>query len=254
MEETCRLAILITDGGLDAFILSESSGSCVVKKRVEQKWHPDPESQLRNIEDTVYDNADLIDDIPVAVFVETKRMAMIPADAVDDESDMESVASYLFPESGFEPLVSLCGDECVMSMIPAGVLSFIGRTFPVASVKSSLVPLIDKFRKSVGASECMYVNLHDGKVDIIAFSDENLRICTFQEYKELTDALYFIVGAWNTAGFDSSTAELYISGDKESRMQLTPMLRRYIDYVVPARLPSGLPQDVPLCVALDSVL
>lgn len=251
MGEKRRLVILITDGGIDAFLFSESSGQSIVEKHVGRKWQSDRGSMLRNIEDTVYDNPDLIDDIPVCVLVETGRMAMLPVEIADIDPDGQAVASYLFPESGFEPLLSKCGSGCVLNMIPSGILSFIGRTFPGSSVISAFLPLIEKFRTSVGASDRLYVDIHDGKLGLAAFSGERLKLCSFQEYSELTDAVYYIMSTWNAVGFDATAAELYIYGDKDTRMELTPMLRRYLDFVMPVRLPSVLPHDLPLSVALN---
>ena len=53
------------------------------------------------------------------------------------------------------------------------------------------------------------------------------------------DAAYFTLNAWRAHGMDQLTDELQLLGDEQQRAAVTPELREYIKYVMPAVFPAA---------------
>ena len=53
------------------------------------------------------------------------------------------------------------------------------------------------------------------------------------------DAAYFALNAWRTHDLDQLTDELQLTGDGDTRAIMTPVLREYVKYVMPAVYPAA---------------
>ncbi len=56
------------------------------------------------------------------------------------------------------------------------------------------------------------------------------------------DATYFALNAWRTHGMDQLTDELQLLGDNTVRAAMTPELRKFVKYVMPAVYPAAAMQ------------
>ncbi|MBQ2485271.1 MAG: DUF3822 family protein, partial [Muribaculaceae bacterium] len=58
-------------------------------------------------------------------------------------------------------------------------------------------------------------------------------------YRSMDDAAYFILHAYDSLKMNRLSDEIQLSGDRDVREQLTPLLRRFINYVMPAIYPAA---------------
>lgn len=54
------------------------------------------------------------------------------------------------------------------------------------------------------------------------------------------DALYYLMAALHTCDLSPADVEIMLCGDNALRQKLTPMLRKFVGYVMPVVIPSAI--------------
>lgn len=199
---------------------------------------------LRALEDAVYDNPMLLLDFKrVTVIHDTTRFIPIPGDGT---KSAEGLLRRIFPEDNdypreiiTNPLPSL--DIAIPFEIPADIAGFIRRTFHNALIIHPLTPLATYFQakhpnRRKGKT---LVNLNGNRLDIVTLGDTaplHINSCRF---REPMDAIYHILASREKLTLPD-TEEIMIAGDRATRAAITPILRRYVRYVMPAIFPSAM--------------
>ena len=83
----------------------------------------------------------------------------------------------------------------------------------------------------------MFVHLYDNRIDMCIFGKDELLMTNTFHYREVDEAAFYMLNAWQNWGLDVRNDELQLSGDKSLRDSLTPQLRKYINYVMPIIFP-----------------
>lgn len=255
-----RLQLTVGDGGVRANFYDAAAGRLFTY--LEKSWRCDPADSLRKIEDAIYEDPAILDDYTTGILIRPSRMIFVPESRLGVESADEDADALLslVDASGSrdvwtEPLG--CGLTAIFST-PAGVRDFLSRTFPTEDVRLALRPMLDHVLFKEGEpGRRMWVHLDSGTLDVVAADGGCPVLINTREYHETADAAYYIVHALRAIGFDAAGADVRLCGREDVRKELMPMLRRHIDSVSAALLPTcinhAIAQGASLCEALKTI-
>lgn len=198
---------------------------------------------LKALENCIYDNPVLIQDYKkVVVSVCSRHFVVLPADFTG-EDDMNDIMSCMYAGDAGEYCLSelVDGENSVAFTMPRGVMSFLQRTFNMPLIVSHLVPLC---RYAAGKSEKsgitkMFVHLYDNCMDMCIFRKGQLLVTNTFQYRNVEETAYYMLSAWQHFGLNAEDDELQLSADKSERDAVTPILRKYVSYVMPIMFPSS---------------
>lgn len=200
-------------------------------------------STLRALEDAIYDNPMLLLDFGnVTVFYDTQRMVAIPGMAIGSAG---ACLRKLFPPCGMrgEVLTSpVAGmDAAIAFEIPCDILGFLRRTFHNASIGHPLAPVASYFgmKHPLHPHGKTLVNITGSRLDVVTLGDEAPLMLNSFRFVEPMDAVYYILASRSKLGL-RDTDEIMIAGDRTVRAAISPVLRRYVRYVMPAIFPSAM--------------
>lgn len=255
-----RLQLTVGDGGVRANFYDAAAGRLFTY--LEKSWRGDPADSLRKIEDAIYEDPAILDDYTTGILIRPSRMIFVPDSRLGAESTEEDAGELLSLVDASDALdvwsESLgCGFTAVFST-PAGVRDFLSRTFPTEDVHLALRPMLGHvLLKERGPGRKMWVHLDAGTLDVVAAADGFPVLINTREYQEAADAAYYIVHALRAIGFDAAGTDVRLSGREELRKELMPMLRRHMDCVSAALLPTcinqAIAQGASLCGALNTI-
>lgn len=201
-------------------------------------------SPLAALEDAIYENPLLLSDFSmIDCLLDTTRFTVVPSEIRSEELRRRLLAS-LWADDGYEVVaddISGC-DATILTAVDAGVSGFLGRTFIDAEVSNRIAPLASYFsgKSRLGSSGKMFVNLHGNAMDIISFGRDRLKMASTIVFGSLEDAVYYILASAKVTEFSVEADELMLCGDGAMREQLMPLLRRYVNYVMPVVFPSAM--------------
>ena len=198
---------------------------------------------LRQLEDAVYDHPALLMDYRrVTVLFDTPRFMALP-DALDSSSDMLSTAfEAAFPSAARrEILVSPVPPMKLTIAFEAGAdtLGFFRRTFHNVTFRPVLAPLCAYFRMKYpgGGRGKTLVNFDGDRMDMVVLGSGAPLALNSYRFRDPMDAVYYILAVRKELDL-ADTEEIMIGGDRTVRGAVTPVLRRFVRYVMPAIFPS----------------
>ena len=238
--ELSAVACPLYDGGSGLMLQRIPLGS---HDEAAPELSPSPSVVLKNLEDAVYDHpALLLDYRQVTVLFDTERFMAVP-DAIGPESEMMRLAfSSAFPAAGRREMLATHVPQMNLNIafdVDADTLGFIRRTFHNASVRHTLAPLCSYFRQKYpgGVKGKTLVNFDGDRMDMIVLgAGAPLALNSFR-FREPMDAVYYILAVRERLAL-ADTDEIMIGGDRAMRAAVTPALRRFVRYVMPAIFPS----------------
>lgn len=200
---------------------------------------------LRALEDAVYDNPMLLLDFKrVTVIHDTTRILPVPG--TEDTGLAAELFRRIFPgdsdcagEIITNRLPSL--DMAIPFEIPCDIAGFIRRTFHNAGMIHPLMPLAAYFQAKhpTRRKGKTLVNLNGDRLDIVTLGDTAPLFINSCRFREPMDAVYHILASRENLALPD-TEEIMIAGDRTTRAAITPVLRRYVRYVMPAIFPSAM--------------
>ena len=199
---------------------------------------------LKSIENCIYDHQLLLKPYgSVRVVCESSRFVLLPAEvAADDDLAAEAFAASLPDAEGDMAVCSLprCG-AAIAFELPRGVKSFLQRTFFSSPIVHSLMPMCEYFasKQQQTSLQRMFLHLDGERMRMCIFGKGRLLMANTFDYRSPDDAAYYVLNAWQSFGLDSLADEVQMAGDKSQRDQLTPILRKYINYVMPTIFPAA---------------
>lgn len=206
-----------------------------------------PAGRLQSLEGAVYDNPGLLMDYgSVTLLWRTTRFALMPGFVTDDAVAAE-VLRREFPadssDPDFEQLSDLWQglDVRLEYEIPADTANFIRRTFVNPAMHHALSPQAVWFgsRHTGRTRGKTLVNLGADTMDVVVLGDRAPLLVNTFDCPDNADAAYFILAIRQSLAL-RQTDEIIIAGDSRRRAALTPVLRRYVSYVMPAIFPAEL--------------
>lgn len=200
---------------------------------------------LQGLEDAVYDTSVLLNEYKrVRVVVHSQHFVLLPGETSDE--DAMKLVRLSFPDQDVDAAVCTMPHHGVKIayMMPHGMQAFLGRTFTYPSVCHHLMPLCEYFMEQNRGSEIsrMFLNLQEGKMDMAIYRKGEFLCANTYPFANVEDATYFVLNAWRTHGMDQLTDELQLMGDNAVRAAMTPELRKFVKFVMPAVYPAAAMQ------------
>ncbi len=197
-------------------------------------------SPVRALEEVVYDNPLMLSDFrKVYILLDTPDYCVIPSEL--DESQASKVFTTLHP--AFAGAVKLADtatrNATVVYGIPDDLNGFIRRTFLNAVVLPHIAPLVRYFASKPGRgnSRRMICNLRTTSMDVIVIDGNSLAQANTVAFRNIADAVYYILASRAEHGLDAHTDEVLLAGNQHMRDEIIPVLRTYIERVMPVIFP-----------------
>lgn len=225
-------------------VLSEGDGGIAYR---EISFGNSRDGLLKRVEDAVYGDPLILEDFGrVTVLCDTRRVMVLPDFVSPGSEAAEAAFRRFFPgclpdgDRG-EMMFSKVGamDMTVAFEMPRDVVCFLRRTFPCVRIDHPLVPLCRYFRGKY-RTRCYgktFVNLFGDRLDVVTLGDNAPLMVNSFLFREPMDAVYYILAARQSLHLADSD-EIIIGGDRLARARITPVLRRYVRYVMPAIFPA----------------
>ncbi|MGN0213456.1 MAG: DUF3822 family protein [Muribaculaceae bacterium] len=199
---------------------------------------------LKSLENCIYDNPLLLKPYgSVKVVCESNRFVLMPETVAADADLANDVFAHSFPDA--EGDVAMCPlPRCGAAMafeLPKGVKGFLQRTFFNSPLCHSLMPMCEYYasKQEQTSLSRMFLHITDGTMRMCVFGKGKLLMANVFHYRSISDATFYVLNAWQSYGLDAQADEVQLAGDKQCRDQLTPMLRKYINYVLPTIFPAS---------------
>lgn len=241
----CRLTLLVSDTAADIAVTSTVEDNSLLWRHVD--FDPACPSPRKGLEKVVYDNPLLFEDFrDTAVVFDTRRQLVVPAEAAGALPDCDEAAAMLealYPADDNEPIITAVGGGAVIAAVPdAESVRFVKRTFQTAALTTRLAVLVKWFgvNNLTGSTGRIYAHLRPDLTDIVAFGPDGLLMANTFSTPHADDAVYYILAASRSLGYDDTADRLLLSGDPRRREAVLPGLRRYIPHAMPAIFPSAL--------------
>lgn len=200
-------------------------------------WTPEPDSTLTQIENAVYDNPALLEDYDVKLLVDTPRQLIFPP--LSSEELAATAMKRFYEAEPNDIFTGSLGGGLIAFSLCSGLKHFLSRTFAGVIPSHRLEPLCRWFAKdnSTPGRVRVYADLDNPWMHLLAFDADRLLHASTHQVTTVGDAAYFIFALWKQLGFGMDDGQLNISGDKNMRRELMPLLRRHLNYVGLSLLP-----------------
>ena len=199
---------------------------------------------LKSLENCVYDNPLLLKPFgKVRVVCDSDRFAIMPRSVGADEDLATEVFARSYPDADGE--VAFCAvprcDAVIGFELPKGVVDFLQRTFYNPPIYHSLMPLCEYYASKQESTSLSRMFLHvDGHtMKMCLFGKGKLLMSNVFDFRSIDDAAFYVLHAWQSFELDALNDEVQMAGDKAIRDQLAPILRKYVNYVMPTIFPAA---------------
>ena len=193
-----RLIITVSDTGMSAYFKNLIDPDIDLVNYLSKKWEGNEENLLQLVEETVYENPDILDDFATQIIIYTPESLWIPEELTDEEELDEKYFTTVFTAKK-EDIFSDFGEEevCLYALAP-GLNSFFQRTLPGCKVMCHLT-MIQRWLKDLerinlissgGNSDRIYVNVRDRQVDLFAFRKGKFMSGSTHRWKNINDIIY----------------------------------------------------------------
>lgn len=250
-----QLVIEISDRALHAIAFRPDSEQSLQTLSVSlPSTAPTP---LGALEEAIYNNPGLTDDFGrVTVLWRSERFALMPG-FVTDDAVATAVLRAQFPEEKSQGTVEILTDTLepadmrVAYEVPARVLAFVRRTFNNPEIHHTLTPQTLWFAaKNAGRpSGKTLANLTDDRLDMVVLGHRAPLLVNSFNITDPADAVYYMLAARRVFELAESD-EIILAGTAAMRAAVSPLLRRYVGYVMPAIFPAEmfrLGRDITAC-------
>lgn len=198
------------------------------------------------VEEAVYDNPLLLNRFKkVTVINRGDAHTLLPAGlpAEDPALAADILAEMTGDRDGhpvFDPLPLL--DATTGHTVPGGVYNFLTRTFGpdlhIIHRLSVMARYCHGTHRGAG-SLTSHVAVRPGSIDIILYRADRMLLANTYRWTEPLDAVYYILATRSAFDIDAKSP-VVMSGDREAREQLMPLLRQYLTAVMPAVFPAAM--------------
>ena len=203
------------------------------------------DDSLQSLEDAVYDTPELLNEYKrVRVVVHSQHFVLLPIDTADE--DCATLVRSAFPADDGDVAVSampLNGIK-IAYLLPRGMQAFLGRTLNYPQLYHHLCPLCEHFKSMNPGADIsrMFLNLNGESMDMAIYRKGTFLCANSYQFTNAQDAAYFALNAWRSNGLDQLIDELQLMGDRTMRATMTPMLREFVKFVMPAEYPAAAMQ------------
>ena len=200
-------------------------------------------SPLKAIEDVVYDNPVLLSPFKkVSILIHSEQFMLMPAAVGNDDESALTMMETLYGDDHeycFAPVGNT--GATIGFATPEGVQAFLQRTFGNPTISHAIAPLCAYEHSRLQPLQLprMVLAFEGNKMHACAFRQQSLVLANSFTVRSATDAVYFAMHLWQNLGMDVMNHELHLAGDKAMREAVAPLLRKYINYVMPIIFPAA---------------
>lgn len=246
-----RLIVAISAVGMGAWLKNDDPMRDV-ETLVSETWNCPEEDILKNIENAVYDHPQVLDDFSSDIAIIAPKSIWAPADLVEEnEDEILRIYNQVYTADESDILTEDVADAtCIFSLTP-GLNAFLQRTFPGARIHSHLGVLTQRFRERSADMPRVYLDIRNKEVDIIAFDRKNLLMAATHSWYSPNDIQYHLFNILNVYGLNPEEVQVSLSGLKDVKAELLPLLRKTIAYVMLTMTSApGAKAEMPLAASL----
>ncbi|MDE7427233.1 MAG: DUF3822 family protein [Muribaculaceae bacterium] len=234
------LAMELTPSAVEVMLTSTVEDNSLIYRRI--PLPADIPAPHRALEEVIYRNPLLLSDFrSTHIILRPRHWAAIP-----DTVDPADTSAILWPDAAADNLSPLiCPlkpfSAAALAMTDRSSLGLLRRTFSDAAISVHMQPLcsfITSGTRNSGVTKA-FVNLGPESVDLIIYSGQRLQYINTFEVTDPSDAAYYILAAVEATSFDRMNHQMLISGPPSRREALMPLLRKYINYVMPQIFPAA---------------
>ncbi len=204
-------------------------------------------SSLKSFQEAVYDHPLLLSDFRnVTILLPSERFMAVP-DLMTDTATREQTFHRAFPAGDTDSHEEILAEELpslhatMLTGAPQEFIGFLRRTFNAPRISHVLTPLALYFKAKhpTRPNGKMIVNLRPGRCDVVILGDTAPLVMNSFRIHDPMDAVYYIMACREGLGL-SPTDEIILAGDTSSRGAVSPVLRRFVRYVMPAIFPTAM--------------
>lgn len=226
-----HLGLLIAPGSLDIALIPTSEagpGAKVVYRH--RQYDTEAPSQLKAVEDIVYDNPLLLNDYKsVTCLISHTDYTFLPPAL--SAAERLSLFTMEHPEAGepiFEELRPCC-NALMLSAPPADLEGFVRRTFFQSRLVHPLSLAVRYMAGEVVRGHSVTAALYDNRIEVTAMRGPRLTMSNSFAIRTPRDAAYYILAVMHTFGFDRNTTPVKIYGHEGTPLQqVADELNRYL--------------------------
>ena len=247
-----RLTVYISATEMSAYLRNMEDKSAPVEVLFNEVWHNDDTMLLQQIENTVYDHPQVLDDFTADIVISSPRLLWFPASVTESEdATPEEIFAEVYPVEPEDVLVDHSDGIMGVYTLCSGLPAFLYRTFPGARISHAQTLLRQRFSTRNADASRMYVDIREEEADFILFNGTKFIQGCVHSYRQPTDIVYHILNLSEVYGLSPETMQVHLSGKHEVRDQLVPLLRRHIEYVMHTMVPSFITDsEMPLGAAI----
>lgn len=241
-----RLDMRISGSMLDVVVFSKREDNSMIYESFELSCDENG-SILKSLEETVYDNSLLLREFEQTnIVIETEHFAIVPDFVVENSNVLEKIFAETngdIPENTEIIIDRIKSIDCAIALaVDRNILGFLYRAFNNPSVYHNLSPLIRYFsdRRRHGNTTGMFINLRGTSFDAVVFKNNTLRLANTIKFRDVSDAVYYILALRKTLEIDDDSEEILVSGERATRIKVINSLREFIPYVMPVIFPSAI--------------
>ena len=170
----------------------------------------------------------------VNILIHTSRYTPVPLELYEDEQTELLFYQNLPAQSNEVILCNILGKSNVVILFGLDKLThlFLTEHFPNARLFASVSPLTEYFSHKCKQNEerKFFAIFHPESMEIIGFEKERLMLLNTYPTSGINDAGYYLLNAWQQAGFDQEKDSLYIHGNNRIAQweELPLLLQKYI--------------------------
>lgn len=236
-----QLNLRLSDSFLDVALYNPFEDNSMILRSFPLEG--DKATRLKQTEAAIYDNPLLLCEFQKTnILVENDRFIIVPSEI--DPSTHGKLLHIAHPTDD-DTYTSVSTDiptlgVSILTAIDERTSNFLHRTFNNAPIISHLAPLMKYFQSKIpeGNTVKMLANLREGALDIIVMSHSRLILANRFSFDDINDAAYYILACAQHCM--PAPEEILLSGTRETRDNVTPLVRRFHPYVMPLIFPSEI--------------
>lgn len=246
-----NLILTLDANKVQGWFVEYGSASATPTPVISVPFVPEADKTLSLIENAIYDNPILLEDYDCRILIPSTQLLVYPQEAPAEFINHSMNRFYhCAPEDIF---LNRMGNATMAFTLCPGLKSFLSRTFAGVTPWHPLYPLWQWFAEdnSAPGQIRVYADIEPSQIYLLAFNGLNMLHASAHPVASTEDAAYFIFALWKHLGLNSDAGQLNISGNSESRKELTTLLRRHLNYVAPSLLPvTDKPANIPTSILL----
>lgn len=199
------------------------------------------------LEEVIYDNPLLLSDFrKVSILMPAERFIVVP-DLLDDSMAADALHKLYPSACDSDGSLELLIDELpgmkarMVYELPSATAGFLRRTFSHPSIFHTLTPtaLFFHAKHPNPPRGKMMVNLRENRLDLVALAEDTPLLLNSFPIRDPMDAVYHIMAVREKFRIPADR-EIILAGNTDERAAVSPILRRFVRYVMPAIFPSAM--------------